>query len=92
VKIQVPPAEELDAQSPVKVDEWLEIGSIKFHKIVGDIGTFNCFIRMGFHDPPFLFRDELARVWIKGSDKWTPLNDVVGGKTYGYKYASAAKN
>lgn len=89
---QVPPAEVLDEQSTVRVDEWLEIGSKEFYRMVGDTTIFDYFIKIGFRDPPFLFRDELSRVWAKSSGRWFPLNDEFGGKTYGYKYASAAKN
>jgi hypothetical protein len=91
----IPSPQELDAQSPVDIDEWVDIGSVKFYEIVGeDISSFDYFIRVGFRDPPFLYTDSLGRVWGKldTSNKWFPFHDLVNGKAYGYRYPGKAIN
>lgn len=90
--MQVPSPKELDAQSSVHIDEWVDVGSDKFREIVGDLGVFKYFIRWGFHDPPFLFTDSMGRVWGHFNNRWFPFHDVVRGRAYGYRYATKAAN
>lgn len=91
-RVAVPDPQQLDAQSPVHIDEWVQVGSPLFKKLIGDQFSFDYFTKVGFRDPPFLFLDELGRVWGKSEDKWFPFHDRVHGKNYGYRYANTEQN
>jgi hypothetical protein len=84
----------LDAQSEIKIDEWIDIESEKCKKLDDNMDLTKKILKMGFEGEPFLFLDDLGRIW--GHD---PVNNVyypyhfnVGNKHYGYRMPRKAAN
>ena len=84
---RLPSPKELEAQSSIHVDEWVEVGSPRFHKLLAeeDQYSFYYILQVGLREPPFLLTDSLGRLWGKGNgDKWFPFHDIIRGKVIGY--------
>jgi hypothetical protein len=89
--LPLPPAE-LDKQSPVKVDEWLDIESEKCKDKDPDLSLTKKWMKMGF-ESGFLFLDSLGRVWGVGNRKvFYPFHFNIGKVIYGFRIAKKAAN
>ena len=85
--------QELDAQSPIKIDRWLDVDSQEWRDMDDDPGLTKKFLRLGFQEPPFFFTDALGRVWGKGEDgRFYPFHFNIGKKLYGYRISKKAVN
>ena len=84
--------QELDSQSPVKIDEWLDFDSEKCQDRDPDHSLTKTWMKIGFEDR-FLFIDFSGRIWLKGSrDEYCPYHFNVGKKLYGFRIAKKALN
>lgn len=91
-RITLPTPKELDAQSTIKVDEWVDVESEKFQQVCQERGAFDYILKVGLRDPAFIHADALGRLWGKGSHEWFPFHDVIDGRTYGYRISKKASN
>jgi hypothetical protein len=82
---------ELDAQSPVKIDEWLDIDGERCKELDPDRKNTKFFMKIGFEDK-FLFTDISGRIWGRGSDNYYPFHFNIGKKLYGFRIAKKAAN
>jgi len=89
----IPSPEELDAQSEVQLDGWVDIDSERWREVDDDPKLTKRWIRLGFMDPPFLFTDSLGRIWGKGDqNRWYPYHLEYGKKKYGIRMSVRAVN
>lgn len=85
---------DLDRQSPVKIDRWLDVDSEEFKRIDPDTWVTKQLLRRGLACDA-LMTDSDGRVWsnpIDPNDKRFPLNFTEGGITYGYRIPERAHN
>ena len=88
-----PSPQELDAQSPIKINRWVDIDSEEFYELDEDPGLTKKFLRLGFQEPAFFFTDTLGRIWGKGENgKYYPYHFNRGKTLYGYRMAKKAAN
>lgn len=84
---------ELDAQSSIKIDRWVDLESEEC-KEMDDTYTFTkkC-IRIGFEDG-WMLVDSLGRIWGKGSGStiYFPFHFEFGKKLIGYRLSKQAAN
>jgi hypothetical protein len=84
---------ELDAQSVVHIDEWIEMGSERCKELDQEPHLTKYMMRAGFQEPAFLFADNLGRIWGKGNThKFYPFHITVGEKHYGFRMSVKAVN
>lgn len=89
----IPTPEELDKQSEIQLDGWVEVGSERWREVDDDPALTKRWLRMGFMEPPFFFTDSLGRVWGKGENgKWYPFHTEYGKKKYGFRISTKATN
>lgn len=94
--------QELDAQSPVKIDRWIDVGS-QDHKDLDEDRQFTMkLIHMGFddggpNDPAWMYTDAKGRIW--GHDPRNPEKphyplhfDGPRGEKIGYRLPKKAAN
>lgn len=80
--------DELDAQSPVKIDRWVDLDSQEFKDLDHQYPQFTKdIIKMGICES-----DDLGRLWGKGENYYYPLHDEYAGKLVGYRVAKRAAN
>ena len=84
---------ELDKQSPVFIDEWLDIDSNKCKMLDDDRAFTKKCILIGM-ESGFMSTDSDGRYWGFDAKKNTyyPLHFNVGNKLYGYKQSKKASN
>lgn len=88
-----PSPTELDAQSPIQVDGWVDLDSERWREVDDDPGLTKKFIRIGFAEPAFFFTDSLGRIWGKGENGiYYPYHLDYGKKKYGIRIAKKAAN
>lgn len=79
---------ELDAQSPVIIDRWVDLDSEEFKQMDHRFLQFTKdIIRMGICVP-----DLFGRLWGKGDNCYYPLHDEYAGKNIGYRISKKAVN
>ena len=83
--------QQLDQQSPVKIERWLDIDSEECCAKDPDIALTKKWLRIGLEDK-FLFLDTYGRVWGKGKEKYYPYHFNIGPKNYGFRVAKKAAN
>jgi hypothetical protein len=90
----VPSPQELDTQSAVKIDRWIEVGSEEWREMDDTPDFTKKILRLGLHHPePFLFTDMLGRIWGKGEGgKFYPFHFEYGKKLIGYRISALALN
>jgi hypothetical protein len=82
--------EELDKQSPVRIDLWLDIESEECKDKDPDIVLTKKWMKIGFEDK-FLFTDSLGRVWGRGNEgRFYPYHFNIGKRLYGIRIAKKA--
>lgn len=84
---------QLDEQSSVKIDEWLDIDSDKCKSVDDNRPLTKKWLSMLMEDNT-LQLDSLGRVWGRSEDtgKWFPYHLESGGKLYGIRVAKKADN
>jgi hypothetical protein len=93
VTYQTLSAKELDAQSPIRIDRWVDAGSEECLMLDPDYDITKMMMRVGFKDPPFLFTDSAGRIWgTSDGDKYFPLHFENRGKLIGYRLPKKAAN
>ena len=85
--------QEFDAQSPVKIDKWLDIESSDAKDMDSDRDLTKKMIRIGFEDG-WMVTDSLGRIWGKSESKGTyfPFHFEYGKQLIGYRIAAKAAN
>lgn len=87
---------ELDVQSVVHIDEWVELGSQRCKELDHEPHLTEYMLRVGFREPAFLFTDALGRIWGKGGaytpERYYPFHITVGEKHYGFLMSAKAIN
>jgi hypothetical protein len=85
--------EELDRQSPIKIDKWLDIDSEECKDKDPDHALTKKWLKMCAKDN-FLQVDKHGRVWGKGpnQESYFPYHFDYGKKKYGFRLALAAAN
>ena len=86
--------EELDKQSEVQLDGWVDLDSERWREVDDDPKLTKRWVRLGLMDPPFLFADSMGRLWGRGKDnnKWYPYHLEYGKKKYGIRISARATN
>jgi hypothetical protein len=83
---------QLDQQSKVKVDKWLDLDSEECKDKDPDMPFTKKCLRIGAEDK-FLLVDSLGRIWGKGDGgRYYPFHFEYGKKIYGYRLATTAAN
>lgn len=84
--------EQLDKQSSIYLDGWLDLDSQEYkNKDDNPAFTRKC-LRIGMEDG-FMFTDSLGRVWGKGNNgTYYPFHFDYGRKKYGFRIAKQASN
>lgn len=93
--LNLPSPEALDAQSKVKINRWIEMGSEEWRMLDDTPDFTKKILRLGLHHPqPFLFTDTLGRIWGKGSDGKTyyPFHFEHGNQLIGYRISALGLN
>jgi hypothetical protein len=84
--------EELEKQSPIKIDEWVDIDSPKALELDPDHKLTKKWLKIGFEDK-FLFTDSRGQIWGRGNDgRFFPYHFNVGKKLYGFRLSTLASN
>lgn len=89
-----PAPKELDAQSKIKIDRWVDVDSEECKELDDNYALTKKMIRM-LHDkePAYLFTDSLGRLFGKGVDGlYYPFHFESYGKLIGYRLAKKAAN
>ena len=88
-----PTPRELDAQSPIKIDRWVEVDSQEHKNLEENPGMARKMINLGLKEPAYLFTDTLGRVWGKGENgKYYPFHFKSGKTLIGYRLSERAAN
>jgi hypothetical protein len=89
----LPNPKELDAQSPIKIDEWLELGSEKHLQIDDDPSLTKKWFMLLTKNPAYILLDNLGRSWCKNDNgKFCPYHIENGDKKYGIRFSQKASN
>jgi hypothetical protein len=84
---------ELDAQSPVKIDRWVEVDSKEHRDLDENPSMARKWINLGLREPAYLFTDVNGRVWGKGENgKYYPFHFKSGKSLIGYRLSERAAN
>lgn len=84
---------ELDAQSPVQIDEWVDLDSERWRDTDNDPTLTKDWLKKGLAEPPFMFLDSLGRVWGSGKNgNFYPFHYEYGKKRIGIRIAKRAAN
>lgn len=88
-----PSPRELDAQSKIKIDRWIDIDSEEWRELDDDPGLTKKFLKLGFKEPAYFFTDSDGRVWGKGEDgRYYPFHFRKWAKNIGYRLPKKAAN
>ena len=88
----IPSPKELDTQSPVQIDKWLEMDSEECRDLDSDYEVTKKIMKIGF-DSGAMAYDSSGRVWGQGTSvRWYPLHFIRRNKKYGYRLAKKAAN
>ncbi len=85
---------QLDAQSKIQVDRWVEVESDECRTLDDNYSLTKKMIHM-LHDkkPAYLFTDSLGRLFGKGTDGlFYPFHFEYNGKLIGYRLSKKAAN
>ena len=89
----LPNPKELDAQSRINIDSWVDVDSELCKEIDDNYPLTKKMLKLGFKEPAFLATDSLGRVWGKGEDQyWYPFHFEYNGKLIGYRLSKKAAN
>lgn len=93
----LPSPKELDAQSVIKIDEWLDVSSQRCKDIDDDYALTKRMLKVGFEEPAFLACDLDGRIFGRGENgRYYPFHFEYGHgdskKLIGYRLSSKAAN
>lgn len=80
-------SKELDAQSPIKIDIWIDVESEEAKRIMKYPLFTKEILRLNICKV-----DDLGRLWGEGSSGYYPLHDEYKGKIIGWRVAKMAAN
>lgn len=83
----------LDAQSVIRIDEWVVLDSPKHKDTDGEYNASKNMLEVGSENG-FLQIDSLGRIWVQAEkeDQFYPYHYEHGSKLYGLRIATAAAN
>ncbi len=86
-------AKQLDLQSKVIINEWLDFDSDKCKQLDDNRDFTKKCLKYGFEDG-YMFTDEMGRVWgeNKQTGEFYPFHFNIGKKLYGYRLSKKAAN
>jgi hypothetical protein len=88
-----PGPKELDAQSKIKIDRWIDVDSEESWELDDDPALTKKLIRLGFQKPEYFFTDSMGRIWGRGEDgHYYPYHFTSYGKNIGYRLPKKAAN
>jgi len=88
----LPSPRELDTQSPVKIDRWVDIDTQEWRDLDEDPALTKKMMKIGF-EANVLFTDSMGRIWGKGEGgKYYPFHFDKGPKLYGFRLSKKAAN
>jgi hypothetical protein len=88
-----PSPKELDAQSKISIDRWIEVDAEECQKLDNTYAFTKKCIKLGFMEPAYLFSDSDGRIWGKGQDgHYYPFHFTSFGKNLGYRMSTRAAN
>ncbi len=88
-----PSPKELDAQSPVYLDGWVDLDSERWRQTDDDAPLTKKWLAMLMKEPAYLFTDSDGRVWGKGENGiYYPYHYEYGKKKYGIRIPRKAAN
>ena len=88
-----PGPKELDAQSKIKIDRWIDVDSEESRELDDDPALTKKLIRIGFQKPEYFFTDSLGRIFGKGEyGLYYPFHFTHNGKCIGYRLSKRAAN
>lgn len=84
--------QQLDNQSPVKIDEWVVVDSPRFRQLDTTPAFTHKVIKLGFEDK-WMYADSSGRLFCRFENQpHTPFHFDVDGKLYGYVMPEKAAN
>jgi hypothetical protein len=88
-----PTPRELDAQSLIQLDGWVDVDSERWREIDDDPALTKKWLKLGLQEPAYFFLDTEGRVWGRGENGyWYPYHIDYGKKKYGLRIAKKAAN
>jgi hypothetical protein len=89
----LPSPTQLDAQSKIKIDKWVDIFSDECKNMDDNYEFTRKCLKLGMQEPAFLATDFHGRLWGKGTDGYFyPYHFEYGKKLIGYKISKKAAN
>jgi hypothetical protein len=89
----LPSPKELDAQSIVKIDEWVDLGSERWRDTDDDPALTKQWVKLLMSEPAYLVADSYGRLWGKRKDGgYDPYHYNYGKKLIGIRLAKKAAN
>lgn len=89
----LPTPQQLDLQSPIKIDRWIAIDSEEWKELDDNPVLTKRMLRLMFIEPAYLFTDSMGRIWGKGQDgSYYPFHFNKGSKLFGYRLPKLAAN
>lgn len=89
----LPSPKELDAQSIIVIDEWVDLDSERWRDTDTDPALTKEWLALIFSEPGGLFLDTNGRIWGKAEGgTWAPFHYEYGKKLIGIRIAKKAAN
>jgi hypothetical protein len=90
--MNLPKPAELDQQSPIRLDGWVELGSERWREVDDNHHLTKNWVKMLMGET--LFPDSLGRLWGRSKDQtmYYPLHVEYGKKKYGIRMSTKAAN
>lgn len=86
-----PSPKELDAQSLVQLDGWVDLDSERWREVDSDPGLTKKWLHMLMREPAYLFTDTNGRVWGRGENGvYYPYHLEYGKKKFGIRMPKKA--
>lgn len=91
--MNLPDPKELDSQSKIHVDKWVDIDSAEWWEIDDNPSFTKKIVKLGFQEPAYLALDKLGRIWGRGEDnRFYPYHMNKGSTIIGYRISKRAAN
>lgn len=89
-----PSPPELDKQSKIKIDRWLDVDSSECRELDNNYVFTKKIIRQLYdQEPAYLFTDQNGRLWGRGENNaYYPFHFTSFGKNIGYRLSKKAAN
>ena len=91
--MNLPDPKELDNQSPIHVDKWIDVDSSECRELDDNYSFTKKIVKLGFQEPAYLAVDKLGRIWGRGeNNKFYPFHMNRGKNIIGYRISKRAAN